>query len=85
MVLQQHIVAGQLNLNLFEKNRISLLFIVILCIMGWPWPWHWDSGLGLGLDSVWPWPWSVGLGLEYSGLVNITDDKWTCRPTFNFN
>jgi len=27
------------------KNSISLLFIVILCIMGWPWPWWpWDCG-----------------------------------------
>jgi len=50
-----------------NKNRISLLFIVIICILGWPWPWDFD----LGLDSVWPWPWSVGLGLECSGL-NIT-------------
>jgi len=38
------------------KNSISLLFIVILCTMGWPWPW--DYGLCLGLGC--------------SGLVNIT-------------
>jgi len=25
--------------RVFEKNRISLLFIVIICIMGRPWPW----------------------------------------------
>jgi len=31
--------------RVLEKNRISLLFIVILCIMGWPWPW--DGGLVL--------------------------------------
>jgi len=24
--------------RVLEINRISLLFIVILCIMGWPWP-----------------------------------------------
>ena len=25
--------------NALVKNRISLLFIAILCITGWPWPW----------------------------------------------
>ena len=33
------IVGNHGLVRILEKNRISLHFIVILCIKGWPWPW----------------------------------------------
>jgi len=33
------LTVGSRGLVIEKKNRISLLFIAIICIMGWPWSW----------------------------------------------
>ena len=38
--------------RVLEKKQDFIIFIVIVCIMGWSWPWH----CCIGLDSIWPWP-----------------------------
>jgi len=48
MVLEQHIVAGQLNLNLFEKKQDFITFYRN--------PLHYGMALALAL-GLWLWPW----------------------------
>ena len=35
------LTVGKRGLVRVLENSVSLLFIVTLCIMGWPWPWLW--------------------------------------------